>query len=267
MCVLYGDLSRREARVAVDPERRSLRIGDQRDAARLEPLGERDHQQLHRLLDQALVVGLARLEPRPVVVGGEIRHELDAVGGEPGEGRRDRHLAPPAAPGVYAGTRDRPVPGPSRVRSCRDEPRPRRAMDGYPVPPPTMTDLYELTMAAGYWKLGRLDDRGDLHAVLPPRAVRRRVHAGGRPRGRDRVHRALRASRPPELAHLAGLVGNDDKPLFEPAFLDYLARPAAARSTSTRCPRARSRSRTSRCCGSRVPCSRRSCSRARCSTS
>ena len=31
-------------------------------------------------------------------------------------------------------------------------------MDGYPVPPPTMTDLYELTMAAGYWKLGRLDE-------------------------------------------------------------------------------------------------------------
>ena len=27
---------------------------------------------------------------------------------------------------------------------------PGRAMDGYPVPPATMTDLYELTMAAAY---------------------------------------------------------------------------------------------------------------------
>ena len=32
-------------------------------------------------------------------------------------------------------------------------------LPGYPVPPATMTDLYELTMAAGYWKLGRTDER------------------------------------------------------------------------------------------------------------
>ena len=55
-----------------------------------------------------------------------------------------------------------PSPTAARVRSCAHEAAmpsmTRPAADGYPVPPPTMTDLYELTMAAGYWTLGRLGD-------------------------------------------------------------------------------------------------------------
>ena len=99
---------------------------------------------------------------------------------------------------------------------------PGRAMDGYPVPPATMTDLYELTMAAGYWKLGRLDEEAIFTLFFRHAPFGGGFTLAAGPRGRDRVHRALRASRPTELAHLEGLLGNDDKPLFEPAFLDYL---------------------------------------------
>ena len=105
-------------------------------------------------------------------------------------------------------------------------PASRSAMDGYPVPPPTMTDLYELTMAAGYWKLGRLDDQAIFTLFF-----RHAPFGGGftLAAGLEGVVAFIEHYRfsAPELEHLAGLVGNDDRPLFEPAFLDYLARPAA----------------------------------------
>ena len=95
-------------------------------------------------------------------------------------------------------------------------------MDGYPVPPPTMTDLYELTMAAGYWKLGRLDDQAIFTMFF-----RHAPFGGGftLAAGLEGVVAFIEHYRfsPAELEHLAGLVGNDDRPLFEPAFLDYLA--------------------------------------------
>ncbi|HEY6570232.1 MAG TPA: nicotinate phosphoribosyltransferase [Candidatus Limnocylindrales bacterium] len=99
---------------------------------------------------------------------------------------------------------------------------PRRAMDGYPVPPPTMTDLYELTMAAGYWKLGRLDDRAIFTLFF-----RHAPFDGGftLAAGLEGVIAFIEryAFAPAELAHLASLLGNDERPLFEPRFLDYLA--------------------------------------------
>ena len=96
-------------------------------------------------------------------------------------------------------------------------------LPGYPVPPATMTDLYELTMAAGYWKLGRTRRarRSSRSA-----SARRRSAAGSRSRPGSRASSrssSATGSRRDELAHLEGLRGNDDKPLFEPAFLDYLA--------------------------------------------
>ena len=51
----------------------------------LEPLGERGDERLHRLLEQALVVGLARLEPVAVVVLRELGQEVDGLGSEAGE--------------------------------------------------------------------------------------------------------------------------------------------------------------------------------------
>ena len=77
-----------EAGVAVDPEDRALRVGLERDAARLEALGERGDERLQRLLEEPLVIGLARLEPGPVVVRGEVGEELDRFGGEAAERRR-----------------------------------------------------------------------------------------------------------------------------------------------------------------------------------
>ena len=101
-------------------------------------------------------------------------------------------------------------------------PASRSAMDGYPVPPPTMTDLYELTMAAGYWKLGRLDDQAIFTLFF-----RHAPFGGGftLAAGLESVVAFIEHYRfsPAELEHLGGLTGNDDRPLFEPAFLDYLA--------------------------------------------
>src|SRR6185436_19389870 len=57
-----------EPRVAIDPERRTLGIGEHRHAARLQSLRKRGDHGLERLLQQALVLGLAWLEPATVVV-------------------------------------------------------------------------------------------------------------------------------------------------------------------------------------------------------
>jgi nicotinate phosphoribosyltransferase len=95
-------------------------------------------------------------------------------------------------------------------------------VQGYPVPPATMTDLYELTMAAGYWKLGRVDEQAIFTLFF-----RQAPFGGGftLAAGLEGVIRFLEEYRfePDELAHLEGLRGNDDRPLFEAGFLDHLA--------------------------------------------
>src|SRR6266516_771758 len=58
----------READVAIDPEWRFGRIGSKRNATSPEALLERHHQGLEWLLQQPLVLRLARLEPRSLVV-------------------------------------------------------------------------------------------------------------------------------------------------------------------------------------------------------
>ena len=77
-------------------------------------------------------------------------------------------------------------------------------------------------MAAGYWKLGRLDDQAIFTLFF-----RHAPFGGGftLAAGLEGVVAFIEHYRfsPAELEHLAGLVGNDDRPLFEPAFLDYLA--------------------------------------------
>jgi nicotinate phosphoribosyltransferase len=96
------------------------------------------------------------------------------------------------------------------------------SLPGYPVPPATMTDLYELTMAAGYWKLGRTDER-----AIFTLSFRQAPFGGGFTvaAGLEGIVAFIEAFRftPDELAHLEGLRGTDEKPLFEPAFLAYLA--------------------------------------------
>jgi nicotinate phosphoribosyltransferase len=85
-----------------------------------------------------------------------------------------------------------------------------------------LTDLYELTMAYGYWKTGRQDDEAVFHMFF-----RQNPFDGG-----FAVAAGLATAMEyvenlgfgvDDLAYLATLQGNDGRPLFEQAFLDYLA--------------------------------------------
>lgn len=85
-----------------------------------------------------------------------------------------------------------------------------------------LTDLYELTMAYGYWKLGMADTEAAFGL-----SYRRQPFGGGFAVACglhdviDYLSR-LRFSAS-DLDYLATLKGNDDKPLFDRGFLDYLA--------------------------------------------
>ncbi len=85
-----------------------------------------------------------------------------------------------------------------------------------------LTDLYQLTMAYGYWKQGRADQPAVFHLFFrkPPFQGGYAVAAGLAP-----AIDYLSAFRfePDDIAYLATLVGNDGQPLFEQAFYDYLA--------------------------------------------
>jgi nicotinate phosphoribosyltransferase len=86
-----------------------------------------------------------------------------------------------------------------------------------------LTDLYELTMAYGYWKTGQVEDEGVFHLFF-----RRSPFAGGFAVAAGLATAIeyledLTFSRD-DLAYLATIEGNDGGPLFEPAFLDDLGR-------------------------------------------
>jgi len=85
-----------------------------------------------------------------------------------------------------------------------------------------LTDLYQLTMAAGYWQLGRAERQAVFHLFFrsPP------FHSGYViAAGLDPVLDFLADFRfsADDLEYLSGLTGNDDQPLFAPAFLDALS--------------------------------------------
>ena len=85
-----------------------------------------------------------------------------------------------------------------------------------------LTDLYQLTMAYGYWKLGKAEQEAVFHLTF-----RRNPFNGGFTIACG-LHDAIDylaglRFEGDDLAYLAGLRGNDDRPLFDPAFLDYLA--------------------------------------------
>src|SRR5437667_4894863 len=83
------------------------------------------------------------------------------------------------------------------------------------------TDLYEVTMACGYWKAGVSDHDAAFHVVF------RENPFGGEftvACGLAQVVDLIRdfRFRESEIAYLASQRGNDGKPLFDHAFLDYL---------------------------------------------
>src|SRR5262245_44045010 len=84
-----------------------------------------------------------------------------------------------------------------------------------------LTDLYQLTMAYGYWKSGLAECHGVFHLFF-----RRKPFHGGYAvaAGLGYVQKLLAGFHftDEDTAYLAGLVGADDMPLFEPGFLDHL---------------------------------------------
>ncbi|MCH2210775.1 MAG: nicotinate phosphoribosyltransferase [Fuerstiella sp.] len=84
-----------------------------------------------------------------------------------------------------------------------------------------LTDLYQLTMAYGYWKSGSTDKQAVFHLFF-----RRNPFEGGYAvaSGLEFVVQMLQEYRfrDDDLAYLAHLKGNDDQPLFETAFLEEL---------------------------------------------
>jgi nicotinate phosphoribosyltransferase len=84
-----------------------------------------------------------------------------------------------------------------------------------------LTDLYQLTMAYGYWKLGRAEREAVFHLFF-----RQLPFAGGYAvaAGLGPAIEYLQDFRFDEsdLAYLATLTGNDERPLFNDGFLEYL---------------------------------------------
>ena len=84
-----------------------------------------------------------------------------------------------------------------------------------------LTDLYELTMAYGYWKLGRTDEEAVFNLFF-----RRHPFEGGFTVscGLAYVIDFLENFKftDDDIEYLSGLTGNDQRVLFEPGFLEYL---------------------------------------------
>jgi nicotinate phosphoribosyltransferase len=89
------------------------------------------------------------------------------------------------------------------------------------VPPTLLTDLYQLTMAYGYWKKQMLEYEAIFHL-----SFRQQPFNGGYAITcglSDAIDYLQNFEfRSDDLAYLAELKGPDGLPLFEPAFLDYL---------------------------------------------
>lgn len=86
---------------------------------------------------------------------------------------------------------------------------------------PLLTDLYQLTMAAGYWKCGKAEQEAVFHLFF-----RKLPFSSGYAiaAGLGDVVKWLQGFRfsTAELEYLATLPGRDGKPLFDRGFLDYL---------------------------------------------
>ncbi|MCB9938677.1 MAG: nicotinate phosphoribosyltransferase [Planctomycetaceae bacterium] len=97
-----------------------------------------------------------------------------------------------------------------------------KLIDIYRTPLALLTDLYQLTMAYGYWKMGRAEREAIFHLFF-----RKNPFGGGYTvaAGLQYVLDYLDAFRfsAEDIEYLAELEGNDGQPLFEPGFLDYLA--------------------------------------------
>jgi nicotinate phosphoribosyltransferase len=94
------------------------------------------------------------------------------------------------------------------------------AQDG--ASPALLTDLYQLTMAYGYWKQDRLAQEAVFHLTFRenPFESGYTVACGLADAINYILHFRFHSE---DLAYLGELKGSDEKKLFEPAFLEYLA--------------------------------------------
>jgi len=84
-----------------------------------------------------------------------------------------------------------------------------------------LTDLYQLTMAFGYWKLGKAEQEAAFNLFFRKHPFQGGFTvAAGLQSVIDYVEDLHFAE--DDIAYLASLTGNDGKPLFEPDFLAYL---------------------------------------------
>ncbi len=84
-----------------------------------------------------------------------------------------------------------------------------------------LTDLYQITMAYGYWRSGLADRGAAFHLTFRGNPFNGGFTVACGLHDVLDFFRDLRFAES-DLAYLAGLRGNDDRPLFEAAFLDYL---------------------------------------------
>jgi len=87
---------------------------------------------------------------------------------------------------------------------------------------PLFTDLYQLTMAQGYWSAGKLEDEAVFHLFY------RRAPFGGSAAIAAGIAQAAEfiaefSFEESDLEYLATLTGMDGKALFDPGFLKYLS--------------------------------------------
>lgn len=93
--------------------------------------------------------------------------------------------------------------------------------DLYRTPLGLLTDLYQVTMAHGYWKTGVAEQESVFHLYFrrPPFGGAYAVAAGLAPALDFLAALSFTAD---DRAYLASLRGADGQPLFDPGFLDYL---------------------------------------------
>src|ERR1041385_6583730 len=86
---------------------------------------------------------------------------------------------------------------------------------------PLFTDLYQVTMAYAYWKLRTHEKEAVFHLFFRHHPFRGGFTVAC---GLQQVIEYLRNFKfqPDDLEYLGGLKGNDEQPLFERRFLDYL---------------------------------------------
>jgi nicotinate phosphoribosyltransferase len=86
-----------------------------------------------------------------------------------------------------------------------------------------LTDLYQITMASGYWKLGLAEREAVFHVSFRTAPFHSGFTLACGLSGVIDYLRRLRFSAE-DLGYLATLSGDDERPLFDRAFLDQLAR-------------------------------------------